>query len=129
MDENLKARGLPQGNFGLPSLNLEDCNKDAIPSDWEITDVLGDIIMCEYVDENETGEVYRNGIYVQKSMVLYLWRVVKVLKIGPQCTGNIKIGDHLMVPSDKGLPAITKNKKKLVFINEPRVFGIVKPAK
>lgn len=127
MSENLTARGQRAGNLGLPSLDLEQCNKDAIPSDWDITGVLGDILMCEYVDENETGEVMRNGIYVQKSMVPYLWRVVKVLKIGPQASENIKEGDFLMLPSDKGIKGITKDKKNLVFINEPRVFAKVKP--
>lgn len=121
------VKGLPAEVNGLPGLNLDDCSRDGIPSDWEIDSVLSDIIMATYVDENETGEVLRDGIWLQKDMTQHLWRVCQVEKVGPQCT-DVKEGDIVMVPGGKGIPGVSKGGKKLLFLNEQRVFAIVKPA-
>jgi hypothetical protein len=121
-----KRAMLPRVNMGLPTLNLENCSKDAIPSDWDITEVFGDIIMCKYVDENATGEVLRNGIWLSKDISHNLWRIVEVILAGPEAIG-INIGDTLLVPGDKGIPGMSKNGVKLLFVNKERIFGKVKP--
>ncbi len=118
---------LPEEVHGIAPLDLETCNRDTIPSDWNIVSVLGDILMCEYVDESDQGEVLRGGVWIQKNMVQYLWRVAKVIKAGPGVSGNIKVGDCIMIPSDKGIPGVTKDNKKIIFLNEPRVFAVVEP--
>jgi len=128
--DHLKTRGsLPPNNSGLPSLNLDECNKSSLPSDWEIAGVFGDILMCEYIDENLNGEILRDGIYLKRDITQNLWRVVKVLKVGPSSSERIKEGDMLLIPGDRGIPGITKQGKRLIFVNEPRVFARVLPVK
>ncbi len=117
---------LPDNVTGLPPLDLTDMQGIAIPISFEIENVLGDILMCEIADESPTGEVNRNGIWVSQNIGSKMWRVALVIKVGPTCSGNIKIGDHIMYPSDKGLPMVRTN-KKYIFLNEPRVFCTCKP--
>ena len=122
-----EARGsLPRENMGLPSLDLMDMQGIDIPSDYDITGVLGDIIMCEIIDETNDGEVMRDGIIMKRDVVGKMWRVAKVAMTGPQCPPEIKVGDCVFYPSDKGLPMI-RHHKKYVFLNAPRIFAIVKP--
>ena len=122
-----EGRGsLPRENFGLPTLDILEMQGLSIPSAYEIESVLGDILMCEVVDENESGEVKRDGIWLKQDIVGKMWRVARVAKIGPECSKNVKIGDYIMYPSDKGLPML-KHKKKYIFLNEPRIFCVCKP--
>jgi len=124
-----KAKGLAKEVNGIAPLDLESCSRDAIPKDWEIDSVMGDILMCRYVDENESGEVMRDGVWVPLNMVQHLWRVVEVMKVGPQASENMNEGDFLMIPSSRGIPGVSKGGDKLIFINEPRVFAkVVKSA-
>lgn len=125
MNEEKLMQDLPQENFGLPGLNLDDCSRDGIPSDWEIDAVLSDILMCKYVDENIHGEVLRDGIWMQVDVTQHLWRVCEVIKIGPECK-EIKVGDRVMVPGGRGIPGVSKGGEKLIFLNEQRVFAVVK---
>lgn len=127
LGSEVNQNGLPRENFGLPSLNLDECNRDSIPSDWEITDVFGDILMCEFVDENVNGEVMRTGIWVKQDITQHLWRIVRVLKVGPNASDRIKEGDCVMIPGDKGIRGLQKDGRKVIFINEPRLFAKVKP--
>lgn len=125
IEEN--GRGsLPKENRGLPSLDLTEMQGITIPTDFEITGVLGDILMCEIVDEDAQGDVLRNGIWLKQEVTQKMWRVAKVVKIGPHCSENIKIDDYVMYPSDKGLPMM-KHHKKYIFLNEPRIFCICRP--
>lgn len=126
IEEN--GRGsLPIENNGLPSFNLDQMQGTTVPSDFEIVGVLGDIVMCELVDESPTGEVLRDGIWVKPDVTHKMWRVAKITKLGPKCSSNIKVGDNVMYPSDKGLPMVSRGGKKVVFLNEERIFAIVNP--
>jgi hypothetical protein len=59
-----------------------------------------------------------------------LWRVGKVLLLGPKCSDQIKIGSYICWPNDKGIRALSVDGKvKYVFINEVRVFGVVEKIK
>lgn len=129
MIEDSGRGSLPRENNGLPSLNLDQMQGNAIPNDYEITGVLGDILMCEIADESTTGEVLRNGIWIKPDVTHKMWRVAQVSKMGPKCSSNIKIGDYVMYPSDKGIPMISRNSKKVIFLNEERIFAIVQPNK
>lgn len=108
------------------SFKMDEVGTTRIPNDWDIETPLHDIIMAEYVDENEHGEVLRNGIWLKQEITNKLWRVAKVLKMGPSCSDNIKPGVLIMFPSDKGIPMITFSGQKLIFLNEERIFAIVK---
>lgn len=116
----------PDTNFGLPSLDLTEMQGIEIPLEYEITGVLGDIMMCEVIDESKEGEVCRGGIWLKQDVVGKIWRVARVTQVGPQCSGAVNIGDCVMYPSDKGLPMV-KMGKKYIFLNEPRIFCICKP--
>ena len=123
---NMDTRGsLPRENMGLPSLDLMDMQGASIPCEYEIESVLGDILMCEIADENEAGEVNRNGIWIKQDITAKMWRVAKVLMVGPEASGRIITGDLVMYPSDKGIPMV-KLKRKFIFLNESRVFCVVK---
>lgn len=122
-----EAKGLERENFGLPSLNLDQCSRTGIPRDWEIDTPFGDIIMGEFADETVNGEVMRGGIVVKTDVTYNAWRVVKVLKVGPKVSKHVVPGDFLMVPGDRGIPGISNEGKNLLFFNEERVFCRVVP--
>jgi hypothetical protein len=102
--------------------------------DWDIVGVYDNIIMCEYVDLDDSfGDglyIVRDGISIPLDTVRTSWRIVKALHIGPEAKG-VEVGDLLMVPGDRGIPCIqrTENGKKkyFVFINMDRIFCKVKP--
>jgi len=125
--EHVAQQALPNENRGLPTLNLDECERTGLPMDWDIIGVFGDILMCKYVDENPHGEVLRNGIYLKQEVTQNLWRVVEVLIVGPSASKNVNVGDLLMIPGDRGIPGLSKDGTKLIFINEPRAFAKVKP--
>ena len=110
---------------GKVLMQLEDYNSTRLPMDWEIETPLHDILMVEYVDENEFGEVKRDGIWIKQEMVNKLWRVGRVIKAGPKASSYLHDA-LIMFPSDKGIPLVSFNGKKFIFLNEERVFAIVK---
>lgn len=120
--EDLRSQ-LPDRNHGLT--DIEVYSKMSLPTDYEITEVLGDIIMAEYVDCDDDGQlVNRGGILVNNDVTRNTWRVAKILKRGKGCSDIIQEGKLIMFPNDKGIPSVTQNKKPAVFINEERIFGI-----
>lgn len=126
--QEMDAHGmLPRENMGLPSLNLDHMQGTRVMDCWKTVKTMGDIIMAEYVDENENGEVMRGSIWVKMEVVQKLWRVARVLKLGPKCSGNIKIGDLIRFPGDRGIPMITSDGNKYIYLNEERVFDVVEP--
>lgn len=113
---------------GLPE--LEQYANLLLPNDYEITEVLGDIIMAEFVDSNEDGSlINRGGIFVNNNITQNTWRVARVLLHGKGCSSVIKKNALIMFPNDKGIKAVKFGSKKqpVVFLNEERIFGIVKP--
>lgn len=122
---NIQA-GLSDNNRGV--IEIEQYANSALPEDYEITDVLDDIIMAEYADTTEDGKgVIRNGIILPESIVdQKAWRVGRVVLAGP----NVKheklkaIGTFFIFPGDRGLRSIKRNGRHVVFINEQRVFCV-----
>lgn len=108
-------------------INLDDMKGTNIPSlEWEISDVLDDIIMVQFVDCTADGEyVDRGGILVKLDVTKNVWRVGKVIKAGPDCSSKIKPGVCVMFPNDKGIqiPKVGSI-QNVAFINEERIFGI-----
>jgi hypothetical protein len=118
--------GLPAEVHGIPTLQLDNMIGVRIPGEWEVVDVMGDIVMAEYADENEHGEVQRDGIWLKQEVTQKMWRVARILKKGPGCSERIIEGELYMFPSDRGIPMISYSGKKLVFFNEERLFCHVK---
>jgi len=106
----------------------EDYKDVPLPEDYEIVELLSNVISVEYVDVSSDGKsIMRNGIILPNQVIdNRAWRVAKVKLAGPACK-QVKIGDVIIFPGDRGLQSIQKNGKMLVFLSEERIFGICKP--
>lgn len=117
---------LSRENNGIA--NLDEYSNCPLPEDFEITELLGDVIQVVYADVAEDGKsLVRNGIILPSEVVdNKAWRVGKVLMTGPN-TKQVKAGQYVVFPGDKGLKGIQKDGKLNLFLNEERIFGICKP--
>lgn len=118
---------LPRENNGLA--NLDPYSNCPLPEDFEIIELLGDVIQVVYADTAEDGQsLIRNGIVLPAQVVENkAWRVGKVVLTGPN-TKQVKAGHYVIFPGDKGIKGIQRGGKLNVFLNEERIFGICKPA-
>jgi hypothetical protein len=110
-------------------IQIENYPAESIMLDgWNLTKVLDDILMCQYIDTNEDGtEVKRGSLYVPINVTTFAWRLAKVILAGPKCS-TVKAGDIIMFPNDKGLQVANLNDmKNIVFLNENRIFGVCEP--
>lgn len=117
---------LPRENNGIANLDpYENC---PLPEDYEVTELLGDVIMAEYADVASDGKsLMRNGIILPHEVVdKKAWRVGKVLLVGPNAK-QVKAGHYIIFPGDKGIIGIQKGGKTVIFLNEERIFGICAP--
>tara|TARA_R110000744_G_scaffold168138_2_gene285720 strand:- start:101 stop:550 length:450 start_codon:yes stop_codon:yes gene_type:complete len=101
-----------------------------LTDDFELQMIFDDILLVEYVDENETGEIQRNGIFVPTNAITKAWRKARVVLIGPK-TVYTKVGDVVIFPNNLGVTVANidvqgKKIKKGIFLNEDRLFGICK---
>lgn len=117
---------LSRENNGIA--NLDEYSNCPLPEDFEITELLGDVIQVVYADVAEDGKsLVRNGIILPSEVVdNKAWRIGKVLLTGPNAK-QVKAGDYVIFPGDKGLKGIQKDGKLNIFLNEERIFGICKP--
>jgi len=114
-------------------LNLDDCKNMSLPSEYDITGVLGDVIMGEQVDVDDSGQAYveRDGILVDTNIQKNVWRVARAIMVGPDVK-LIKAGDHFIYPNDKGITAVkfsARIKRPVIFLNEARIFCRCEPKK
>ena len=123
MEEKIKTNHV-KGVVQLDAYEGSDINL----SGWELTQVLDDILFVEYADTDDDGKtINRGGLHVPLNVNTMAWRIGKVVLAGPNAT--VKTGDYVMFPNDKGLQAANVNgRKKVVFLNEARIFGVVKKA-
>ena len=102
-----------------------------LTDDFELSFIFDDILLVEYVDENDSGEVKRNGIFVPTNAITKAWRKARVVLAGPKAKYT-KEGDVVIFPNDLGVTISNmeisgKGKiKRGVFLNEDRLFGICK---
>ena len=109
---------------GYAPLNLDECqNITGNLNPATAKKVLGDVILCEIIDEVDDGLVDRGGILFKEDVGTKAWRRAKVLKIGRLCQ-DVQEGDIVVYPSDRGIRMIGTNKKKFIFLNESRIFYI-----
>jgi hypothetical protein len=128
MDQVPHSHQLTRENNGIA--DLDPYSNCPLPEDYEITELLGDVIQVEYADVAQDGKsLVRNGIILPNEVVdNKAWRVGKVLLTGPN-TKQVKKGHYVIFPGDKGLKGMQKQGKANVFLNEDRIFGICEPAK
>lgn len=127
MDQIPHSHQLARNNNGLADIDpYQNC---PLPEDFEIIELLGDVIQVVYADTAEDGRsLIRNGIILPHEVVdNKAWRVGKVVLSGPGCK-QVKTGDYVIFPGDKGIKGLQKNGKLNIFLNEERIFGICKPA-
>ena len=99
--------------------------------DYELSFIFDDILLIQYVDETEQGDVLRNGIVVPTNAINKAWRRGKVILAGPDAK-YAKEGDVVVFPNNMGvtISGVTvtgKGKvKRGIFLNEERMFGICK---
>lgn len=115
---DLASSSYQDGNFGI--------------DDYQLNFVFDDIVLIEYRDLSEDGEVIdRNGIFIPANAVRSAWRKGEVILKGP----NVKycdVGDIVIFPYDKGVTVANIDiegygkLKKGMFLNEQRLFGICK---
>lgn len=139
-----KYKNLSKSDKALVDRTTEDINTDKVKglvrienyltsdlnmAGWTLTEVLDDILMCQFADINEDGTMIKRGdLWVPINAVNQAWRVAKVLLAGP--SARVKPGDHVIFPSTFGLRASNiNNLRHVVFLNEDRIFGIAQPEK
>ena len=119
-----------------PTRNLIDLSKhsegDFGLADFELSFIFDDILLVEYIDETDEGEIVRNGIVVPTNALAKAWRKARVVMTGPNVKYTKK-GDIVIFPNNLGVTVANmdvEDEGKLkggVFLNEDRVFGICKP--
>lgn len=118
-----------------PTKSLIDLSKpdkgDFGFEDYELSFIFDDILLIEYIDETDHGDVLRNGIVVPTNALNKAWRRGKVILAGPH-TKYAKEGDVVVFPNNMGVTISGVNVtgkgkvKKGIFLNEERMFGICK---
>jgi co-chaperonin GroES (HSP10) len=101
-----------------------------LSDDYELSMIFDDILLVEYVDDNETGEIQRNGIFVPTNALTKAWRRAKVILAGPNAEYT-KPGDIVIFPNNLGVTVANidvngSTIKRGIFLNEDRLFGICK---
>jgi len=101
-----------------------------LSDEYELTMIFDDILLVEYVDDNETGEIQRNGIFVPTNALTKAWRRAKVILAGPNAEYT-KPGDIVIFPNNLGVTVANIDVngttiKRGIFLNEDRLFGICK---
>ena len=120
---------LARENQGL--VEIEQYANAALPEDYEIDEVLDDVIMAEYADVSNSGkEIKRNGIFIPEAIAdQKAWRVGKVIISGPSVKSERlkKAGTHFIFPGYRGIRSLIRGGKQIIFINEARIFGVCSP--
>ena len=126
--EQLRQEASQDRVGGYAPLDLEECKGfGGTPMDYEIDNVMGDIICIENIDEVADGLVNRGGIIISEAAGTKAWRVGKVLNVGPLVSKTITVGTLILYPNDKGVGMLAFGNKRVVFLNESRIFATLKP--
>jgi hypothetical protein len=102
---------------------------------YDLENVLDDIVLAELIDVGVSGnEIIRNGLIIPVNAEAKAWRIGEVVLCGKGCT-LVQKGDLICFPNNMG---INISKITVVdygqiehgqFLNEHRIFGVVKPRK
>lgn len=107
---------------------------DSILRGFSLSKILSDIILVEYTDfgDNNGTTILRNGIAIPLNATTQAWRIGKVVLFG-DAVSLVKKGDYICFPNNMGVQIgnlqVDGHGKidKGVFLNEQRIFGVVKP--
>lgn len=106
---------------------------DSLFNGYQLAHVLDDIILVKYVDEgNNNNEIIRGGIVVPVNVDSQAWRIGEVILAGKSCQ-LVEQGDYICFPNNLGINIANVEVegygmlKSGHFINEQRIFGVVKP--
>jgi len=100
---------------------------------FQLSEVLDDIILVKYVDEGDNNnEIIRGGLVVPINADSQAWRIGEVILHGENCR-LVKRGSFICFPNNLGINIANVQiegyglLKTGHFINEQRIFGVVKP--
>lgn len=83
--------------------------------------VLGDLIMCKFIDVDENGDIKRKNSNIflpsNTASAQSMWRLVEVLKVGSGVK-EVEAGETLLIANSDGVRGIDGNGDRLVFISE-----------
>lgn len=106
---------------------------DSFFNGYQLSHVLDDIILVKYVDEgNNNNEIMRGSLVVPVNVDSQAWRIGEVILAGKSCQ-LVEKGDHICFPNNLGINIANVEiegyglLKSGHFINEQRIFGVVKP--
>lgn len=116
-------------------INLTDYRDDNFAiHGYSISKILDDIILVQCIDVGDDSGYIRRGDILTMATAR-AWRLGKVILIGDK-TREVKVGDIVSFPNDKGIPVDNINVKGIkgtirncVFLNEQRIFGICEELK
>jgi co-chaperonin GroES (HSP10) len=116
---------------GLIDLS-SNSNGDFGFDNYQVSAVLSDVLLVEYVDLADDGEsISRGGLIIPTNTLTKAWRKGKVVLTGPDVK-YVKKDDIVMFPNNYGASAAGLEVldygsiKKGVFLNEDRIFSILK---
>lgn len=101
---------------------------------FDLSQILDDVILAEFVDETENGEMMRGSLVISTNASTNAWRVGRAILVGPNVK-MIKKDDYIIFPNNLGIPISNIDVenygklKKGIFINEQRIFGKAIPRK
>lgn len=118
------------------ALNFDKHASDTftLVDDFVLDKVLDNIILVKYVDTPDSNQtIMRNGLLVPIDHTKAAWRIGQIILAGPDCK-NVKIGDYVCFPNDKGIPVSNVAVKDIgkikqsIFLDETRIFGVCSKA-
>lgn len=99
---------------------------------YQLSSVLADILLVEFVDLSDDGEsITRGGLVIPTNTLTKAWRKGRVVLVGPDAK-YVKKDDIVMFPNNLGVAAAKLDVigygtiKKGIFLNEDRIFSILK---
>ena len=127
IEKQLKSCNIEQGGRSL--IDLSSSERQNLDFDgYILTKVFDDIILVDLIDEDENGNVKRNGIYIPTTNTIKTWRKGIVILTGKSVTQCQK-NDIVIFPHDMGCYVTNVEVKdygklkKGIFLNEERIFG------
>lgn len=115
------------GKAAIPLHEGDHRFEDPLAYKYEVGELFGDLVMAEYLDENEDA-VEINGILVPTAMSArrHNWRTAVVRKRAPDAPESLKPGTIIRFHDDKGIPMM-EGTHKYIFLNAARIFCTMIP--
>ncbi len=128
IDHLFKQHGIEQGGRSL--IDLSSSERQCLDfNGYVLSKLFDDIILIELIDEDDNGNIQRDGIFVPTNNTIKTWRKGKVVLKGRNAD-QCEINDIVIFPHDKG-SSVTNVKvknygiiKKGMFLNQERIFGV-----